>query len=404
MRARKDLDINVLDAAKGRIRKLFSLFDTVSVSFSGGKDSLVLLELVDEVRIELGIDKKLVVIFMDEEVIQKDIVDFVKSVMDSGRFDFRWVCAPLHSERFLLGKKKHYIQWDITRKWVRPMPEWAEDLTSEEVMDETTLFDKLIKKQYVSIASCIGIRAEESNTRRNAIMRSSNLDDVSLIIDPVSGSAKSRPLYDWSQSDIFKYIMDKGLNYCKVYDRQVWGKSPFRVATPFNNAAAKHLDKVREYDPEFYNQLLAVFPDTEVQTRYYKMYDKTKVYEQYGVTPEGIIQWAEETLEGSDKIKCLKTLDNIFRTRQRDYAMIHKMSTDPKLQENIEKGYYKSSDVWIYERNIVRYPLAWIFYRCVIGSYKKAIDICTDGDVNNYITECERSYEEYKLNNDYKFE
>lgn len=404
MRVRKDLEINVLEASKIRIRKLFSMFDSVSVSFSGGKDSLVLLELVDEVRLELGIDKKLVVIFMDEEVIQSDIVDFVKSVMGSGRFEFRWLCAPLNSERFLLGKKKHYIQWDNTRQWVRPMPEWAEDLTNEDVYDETTLFDKVIRKDYGSIVSCVGVRAEESNTRRNAIMRAKDLDDVSLIIDPQKGTGNSRAIFDWTQQDIFKYIMDKGLDYCKVYDRQVWGKAPYRVATPFNNAAAKHLDKIKNYDPEFYNQLLAVFPDTEIQTRYYKLYDKTKVYEQYGVTPEGIIKWANETLEGTDKVKCLKTLDNLFRNRQRDYAVIKSITDAGGLEKAKESGKYESSDLWIYERNLCRFPLAWIFYRCVIGSYKKAIDICTDGDINQYIIEKERAYEDHKSKNEYNFE
>ena len=48
---------NVYEAAKDRIRKLFSMGDRLGVCFSGGKDSTALLHLTLEVTSELGIQK-----------------------------------------------------------------------------------------------------------------------------------------------------------------------------------------------------------------------------------------------------------------------------------------------------------------------------------------------------------
>ena len=376
MRVKKGLGIDVLESAKQRIRRLFTKFDTLVVSFSGGKDSLVLLELVEEVRIELGIEDKLTVIFYDEELIQADIVDFVTTVATSGRFNFRWICAPLHSERFILGNKMNYIQWDVTRQWVRPMPTIAEDFTHLEASDETNVFNDVFRGDYGSIASLIGIRTQESNTRHKAVMGTSNLDSPD-VVDVSVGYATARPIYDWAQDDIFKYIHDRGLDYCRVYDRQTWGKAPLRVATPFNVAASKQLHKLKEYDPEFYDSLLVVFPEMAVQAQYYKYYDNTKVFDKYGVTPEGIIDYAKDNLGGGDLDRCLKALSNMYKKRAEDIAI----------------------------GRFPRYPLRHIFYRVIIGGYKKYIQPMTDAEVNDEIREYEIAYEEYKQNNpDYKFE
>lgn len=54
---------DVLTEAKKRIEHIIDTFDNVLVAFSGGKDSWVLLNLVEEVYRELGITEKLKVFF-----------------------------------------------------------------------------------------------------------------------------------------------------------------------------------------------------------------------------------------------------------------------------------------------------------------------------------------------------
>lgn len=57
-REKNYIGINVYEAAYKRCKQLLTSFDDVVVNFSGGKDSLVTLELLDKVRKDLRIEKK----------------------------------------------------------------------------------------------------------------------------------------------------------------------------------------------------------------------------------------------------------------------------------------------------------------------------------------------------------
>ena len=89
-------DIDVVTAAKKRIKNVFSNGLTVYMSFSGGKDSLCLAHLVLSMITAGEISaKQLVVIFIDEEAIFPCIEEVVKTwrkkfLMVGARF--RWYC------------------------------------------------------------------------------------------------------------------------------------------------------------------------------------------------------------------------------------------------------------------------------------------------------------------------
>ena len=89
------IDTDVYTEAKKRIKHTLLAFDTLIVSFSGGKDSLVVLKLVEEVYREMGIKEKVKVAFLDEQLIPDYVVDFVREIYESGRYDFRWYAYPL---------------------------------------------------------------------------------------------------------------------------------------------------------------------------------------------------------------------------------------------------------------------------------------------------------------------
>lgn len=73
-------DIDVVTAAKKRIKNVFSNGLTVYMSFSGGKDSLCLAHLVLSMITAGEISaKQLVVIFIDEEAIFPCIEEVVKT-------------------------------------------------------------------------------------------------------------------------------------------------------------------------------------------------------------------------------------------------------------------------------------------------------------------------------------
>ena len=82
----KDLiyeDRNVYEAALDRIDKIYNSHDEVWVSFSGGKDSLAMLKLVEEYFDTNNYSDKINVVFRDEEVINTMVRDFVLTFVDT---------------------------------------------------------------------------------------------------------------------------------------------------------------------------------------------------------------------------------------------------------------------------------------------------------------------------------
>ena len=91
IKPKKYLDINVYEKALERIRYLYSLYDDVTVSFSGGKDSTALLLCVIDVARELG---RLPVraVFYDEEAIHPPTIEYVARVAERPDVNLEWYC------------------------------------------------------------------------------------------------------------------------------------------------------------------------------------------------------------------------------------------------------------------------------------------------------------------------
>jgi predicted phosphoadenosine phosphosulfate sulfurtransferase len=344
-RERHFTDVDVYTATRQRAIEIFSLFDDICIGFSGGKDSLVTLEFMDMIRKELNISKLLNVIFYDEELLTDEHIDFVKSVRDSGRFNFIWVVAPLKSQKYILGKSFPYTQWDISREWVRQYPEYAEVYLDCKPLDQSEVYNTYIVQRFTNSVLCLGLRAQESLNRLRAVLSTTQLEKPYLYQQ--NSYYHARIIYDWSERDIFKFIHDKKLRFTEVYNQQTWSGAKYRVATPLVSEGVKHLDKLKVQDPKFYDRLMQVFPEMLVQERYWHDLDTNNIYETYGYTQEGIIKYIEDTISGANKRKALRQVEICFNHRQK---------------ETIEP-----------DRGISMYPVQYIFECVVKGSYKKYI-------------------------------
>lgn len=70
MIVKRESGMDVLTAAKKRIRNIFSNGVPVSVAFSGGKDSLCLAGIIEELVLDGSIDPSLLTVqFIDEDAI-----------------------------------------------------------------------------------------------------------------------------------------------------------------------------------------------------------------------------------------------------------------------------------------------------------------------------------------------
>jgi len=340
------LPYNVLEAAKQRLRNIIQTFDTLYVCFSGGKDSWVLLNLVEEVYREMGIGERVRVVFRDEEIIQDTVLDFVNAVRLSGRFDFRYYCLPLESEKYILGNKETYIQWDPNRQWIRPKPAYA--ITSPVVMDQYTSDGLITQDGKGRIGLLIGIRADESLTRRASVLRKRHECYVSDSDYP--NIKKLKPLYDWKEPDIFKYLHECNLAYCPSYDFQLFAGANLRVSTPLHAESSKNIYQLKESEPVFYAQVCALFPEIRLQERYFHSLDRYSIIARYPHNFSGIYQYINEHIT-----------DPAQRKKARE--AVHE----------VEKARAKALREGKHANPFGGYPLLYVF-RCIVnGAYKRKI-------------------------------
>ena len=73
--------MNVYERTQQRLKTVFDLFDNIYVSFSGGKDSGVLLNLcIDYIR-QHGLQRRIGVFHMDYEIQYRDTLDYVNRTL-----------------------------------------------------------------------------------------------------------------------------------------------------------------------------------------------------------------------------------------------------------------------------------------------------------------------------------
>lgn len=305
-RAKKYIDTDVVTEAKKRIRHLFDTFDNVVVMFSGGKDSLVCMHLVHEVGQEYG-QNVVKCVFRDNELIPQGVWDFVNEYRQKDWVDMRWLCLPIPTIMQVLDTVHHYVQWDPARagNYVRDIPEWAErnppGVTTE--YDQGAM-DWYIAKQYKGkVCLLTGVRADESLMRFRSVVNKLNREN--WINDPppyakTKSSAKfkmGKPIYDWTENDIFKYCGEENIRYCSVYNSQLWGGMPLRVSTPEHPQASRHFHLLRSIEPELYQRIVEIWPELLVHERYHQDVNKNAVLDKYGADLDGVKRWILDTQE-----------------------------------------------------------------------------------------------------------
>lgn len=341
------IDTDVLTAAKQRIRHVINAFDHIEVAFSGGKDSLVVLNLVREVYDEMGMEKVPVnCLFRDEELIPDNVIEFVQSYYHNPRFKMRYFAFPLANQRFILGASRPYIQWDPNRKWMRAKPEyaittfgpeWDANPGIQHDVDQLSFTDH---KGRVAVLN--GVRAEESLTRFRSCLSKKNENYINAT------SAKNvkfvKPIYDWTQDDVFRYFYDRKIPYAPIYDHQMFAQSPLRVSTPLHAMAYRYLKILPNMYPTFWSQLIDIFPDVHAHFLYWKDIDIYRVIDNYPHSWEGIYQYIEDHIDPKNQEIAVKAVQVKQKTR-----------------ETLEKSAHGRYD------NLYGYPILYVF-KIVVGA------------------------------------
>lgn len=336
------IDTDVLTEARNRVHHTFDVFDSVMVAFSGGKDSLVCLHLVHQVMQERGITKPLHVVFRDEELIPASVVEFVNEYRQLDWIDMEWFAVPLESNKYLLGASERYVQWDVNRDHVRPVPEWATtnaDLghPADRVWDQYTMDAIAARNARGKTAIITGVRASESLMRFRALTAKLSENYINNVDRRI---ATVKPIFDWSEDDVFRFFYDYGVRYCPTYDFQLFAKEPLRVSTPLHAERAKRLDNLRAYEPVFYDQVMAVFPEMAVQERYYAELDREALVARYGSSLDGVQAWIEENI--TDEHQLAKALKELRAMRIKQAKTPESYPSDYVLSQMMAGAYKRS--------------------------------------------------------------
>lgn len=271
------LDTNVHDSAVERFEFIFDTFERVCVSFSGGKDSTVLLDMARREAQRRG--RTIDVLFIDWEAQYRATIDHVAEALAWPGINPVWVCLPMSTSNETSVYDPMYTAWDPARRdrWVRPLPEQPGVISDEGYFpfyrfgmtfeDFVSGYDAWYAAQGGPVASLVGIRADESMNRFRAVKRTRGRRNYeSADGKPVAWSTQITdtswnfyPLYDWRVEDVWTYIGKAGIGYNHIYDRMyLAGMSlhEMRICEPYSLEARKHLDKYSVLEPETWARLV----------------------------------------------------------------------------------------------------------------------------------------------------
>lgn len=271
MSKKKELDISVLEAAKIRVSKTFDDFERIYVSFSGGKDSTVMMHLVlDEARLR-GV--KVGVLIIDLEAQYKATIEHVEEMIEmySDVIDLHWFCGELLLRNAVSDFEPKWVCWEEDKKdiWVRPKPKLASDLSKYDFYVPKMEFEELMVifgdwyAQGKKCAGFIGIRSDESLHRYRAITSNKQglmHKDYKWTTKVNQNLFNIYPIYDWRTEDIWIFhLKNNHLPHNKVYDLMTKAGVKFgdqRLCQPYGDDQKKGLWLYHILEPDTWYKLI----------------------------------------------------------------------------------------------------------------------------------------------------
>lgn len=269
-------NLNVYDASMGRVDYIFKNFERIYISFSGGKDSGVMLNQVLQYMRENDIKEKIGVMILDNEANYTHSLDFMHRIVRANLdlLDVYWCCLPVTLPCTVSSFMTEWQCWgeDDKERWIRPMPKdsYIVNLQNHkfDFFEENMMYDRFWDKfgdwyaQGKRCACLIGIRTDESLNRFRSLMndRKQMLDGHMWTKRNTKYVYNCYPIYDWKTDDVWIANGKFDWDYNSLYD--IFWKAgltvgQMRVASPFMSESKSSLNLYRVIDPSSWAKLCA---------------------------------------------------------------------------------------------------------------------------------------------------
>ena len=271
-RLKKYSEVNVLDASRERISYAFDNFERIYVSFSGGKDSSVMLHLVMEEAAKRG--RKVGVLIIDLEAQYHATIEHLEDMINlySENMELHWVCLPLLLRNAVTNYEPRWMCWEPDKKdiWIRTLPKKTiSDANYYPFFKPGMEFEEFIilwGLWYAQGKPCggfIGIRADESLNRfRTIALWEKKMHGGKRYTTLIGeGLYNVYPIYDWRTEDIWRFhakYPDKPHN--AVYDLMHKAGVPIsqqRLCQPYGDDQRRGLWLYHILEPATWFKLIA---------------------------------------------------------------------------------------------------------------------------------------------------
>ena len=235
------------------------------VSYSGGKDSDIILNLALQVAEEKG-RLPLPVVWLDQEIEWQMVADHVRDRMYDPRVQPYWFQMPFLISNATSAEASYLDCWapDKEELWIRERDPVSikENVTGERRFH--AMFEAIAATYWPDdrMIYLAGVRTEESPTRYQAMTTSATYKGITW----AKRLTKKRehftfyPIYDWSYTDVWKAIHDNNWPYCEIYDFYYQHGVPIRemrVSNLNHETAVRSLYIAHEVEPETWNKVSA---------------------------------------------------------------------------------------------------------------------------------------------------
>lgn len=264
------LGTDVYTAARERISWTFDNFNKICVSFSGGKDSTVMLHMVMEEAVKRN--RIVGVMFLDWECQYKMTIDHIRHMFElyKDNIDPYWISIPILSDNACSQFEPEWIAWEEGKEAL-----WVREKEQNSIQDKSFFpfwYDKITFEEFVPMfgswygngeltAIMVGIRTQESlNRYRTMSNTKKTLFDDKLFTTNVNENVFNvYPIYDWTATDDWTYFGKFKKCYNPIYDRMHQAGltiHQMRVDEPFGATARKGLWMYQIIEPKTWAKMV----------------------------------------------------------------------------------------------------------------------------------------------------